>query len=62
MNLLFYKCKTLKKVEFFNVVTSQVTQMAAMFQLCIELEYLDLSNFDTSKVNDFELCLMNVIN
>ena len=28
--------------------------MQAMFQLCKELEYLDLSNFDTSNVNDME--------
>ena len=28
--------------------------MKAMFQECNELEYLDLSNFDTSKVNDME--------
>ena len=26
--------------------------MSGMFQECNELEYLDLSNFDTSKVND----------
>ena len=26
--------------------------MNAMFQLCNKLEYLDLSNFNTSKVND----------
>ena len=26
--------------------------MKAMFQLCNELEYLDLSNFNTSNVND----------
>ena len=54
MNYLFNKCKTLKKVEFFNIDTSQVIQMVAMFQLCTELEYLDLSSFDTSKVNDFQ--------
>ena len=32
--------------------------MKAMFQECNELEYLDLSNFDTSKVNDME-CMFN---
>ena len=39
MNYLFNKCKTLKRVEFFNFDTSQATQMAAMFQECNELEY-----------------------
>ena len=28
--------------------------MTGMFQLCTELEYLDLSSFDTSNVNHFE--------
>ena len=29
-----------------------VTNMTGMFQECKELEYLDLSNFDTSNVTD----------
>ena len=28
--------------------------MRAMFQLCTKLEYLDLSNFNTSNVTDIE--------
>ena len=33
--------------------------MNTMFQLCKELEYLDLSNFDTSKVTDMSWMFNN---
>ena len=40
----------IKEAYFINVETNQVTNMRAMFQLCEELEYLDLSSFDTFNV------------
>ena len=42
-----HKLKEIKGINNFN--TSQVTNMKSMFNQCNELEYLDLSNFDTSK-------------
>jgi surface protein len=45
-----YKLKEIKGIENFN--TNQVTNMETMLQNCTELEYLDLSNFNTSKDND----------
>ena len=61
MRLMFNECYKLKKIKGINKFnTIQVTNMIAIFQECKELEYLDLSNFDTSKVNDmgrmFNLC------
>ena len=50
---MFNKCNKLKKIEGINkFITNKVTNMSAMFQSCCELEYLDLSNFDTSNVID----------
>ena len=46
------KLKSIKGINKFN--TSEVTTMKAMFQFCNELEELNLSNFDTSKVKDIE--------
>ena len=45
MSYLFDKCSSLKKVKFF------FTRIGAMFQLCEELEYIDLSCYNTSNVN-----------
>jgi len=53
MAFMFNNCHKLKEIEGINKFnTNQVTNMRAIFQGCKELEYLDLSNFDTSKVND----------
>jgi len=55
-----HKLRVIKGINKFN--TNQVTNMKAMFQAYFELEYLDLSNFNTSKVNNMELCFLIVIN
>ena len=52
ISYLFYKCSTLKEVEFINFETTQVTKMRAMFVDCNGLECLDLTCFDVSKVTD----------
>ena len=41
-------------LEYYNFKTNNVTKIRAMFQLCSELEYLDLSNFDIPNVLDME--------
>ena len=63
MGLMFNECHKLKEIKGINNFnTSNVKNMKAMFQDCNELEYLDLSNFDTSNVTDMSFCLMNVKN
>ena len=63
MGFIFNKChklKEIKGIDKFN--TNQVTNVSTMFKGCNELEYLDLSNFDTSNVMIWDLCLISVIN
>ena len=36
--------------------------MEGMFQECVELEYLDLSDFNVSNVTNMKFYLKNVIN
>ena len=66
MSYMFNYCNKLKEIKGINkFITNKVTIMNAMFQLCISMEYLDLSSFDTSKLqipDICHLCLMNVIN
>ena len=53
MRLMFNECYKLKEIKGIDkYITSKVTNMRAMFQECNELQYLDLSNFDTSNVID----------
>ena len=53
MSYMFNKCKKLKEIKGFDKFnTYKVKGMYAMFQYCTELEYLNLSNFDTSNVNN----------
>ena len=50
---LFYNFSKLTKIENVNLLdTSNVTDMSHMFQSCIKLTNLDLSNFDTSQVTN----------
>ena len=46
------KLKALKVLNQFN--NNKVYYLEAMFQNCNELEYLDLSNFDTTNVFDMQ--------
>ena len=53
MSFMFNECKKLKEIHGINkFITNNVTTMSTMFQECSELEYLDLSNFNTSNVTD----------
>ena len=47
-----HKLKEIKGINQFN--TSKVQHMYAMFQHCKELEYLDLSSFDTYNVTKLD--------
>ena len=48
----FYSCNKLTDVDFTNLDTSAVTNMAYMFCYCSALTSLDVSSFDTSAVTD----------
>ena len=53
MCYMFNECYKLKEIKGINKFkTYNVTTMDSMFQLCKELENLDLSDFDTSNVID----------
>ena len=53
MKWMFLQCSSLKEIKGINkLITNKVIDMNGMFQSCNELEYLDLSNFNTSNVND----------
>ena len=63
MSLMFGGCYKLKEIKRINnFITSKVNNISSMFQECNELDYLDLSNFNTSNVNDMGAMLLNVIN
>ena len=51
MSLMFNGCKKLKEIKGLNTFfITNATNLGGMFQNCSELEYLDISNFDTSNV------------
>ena len=53
MGWMFNHCYKLKEIKGINKInTDKVTNMGAMFQGCKELKNLDLSNFNTSNVNN----------
>jgi len=55
MESMFRDCKNLKEIKgITNIKTSKVTDMSQMFKDCISLEYLDLSNFDTSNAENYD--------
>ena len=63
MGFMFNKCILLKEIKGINRFnTNKVNNMKAMFQECNELQYLDLSNFDTSKIIDMTECSIIVKN
>ena len=50
---MFNNCKKLKEIKGINKInTEKVYKMTAMFQNCNEMEYLDLSDFDTSNATE----------
>ena len=53
MHHMFIYCQKLKEIKRINKFnTNKVTKMRAMLNNSKELEYLDLSNFDTSNIAD----------
>ena len=48
MSGMFNQCTKLKEIKGINkFITNKVNNMECMFNLCSEIEYLDLSNFNT---------------
>ena len=55
MEVFFCKCYKLKEIKGLNKLkTNNVTNMDGMFQSLINIESLDLSNFDTSNVKSMK--------
>ena len=55
MAFLFNNCNNLKEIKGLDQFkTNKVTDIKSMFQSCYQLEYIDLSNFDTSNVENME--------
>ena len=53
MRSLFNSCSYLREIKgLIKLKTNNVSNMRCLFNLCKELQYLDLSNFDTSNVID----------
>ena len=49
---MFFKCKSLTRLDFSNFNTSNITNMRGMFYYCESLTQLDLNNFNTSHVTN----------
>ena len=59
---MFNGCNKLKDIKGLNqFITNEFIDMHGMFQQCYELEFIDLSNFNTSNVTNME-CLFNGCN
>ena len=63
MSYMFNKCYKFKKIKkgINNFNTGNVNKMYAMFQECRNLQYLDLSNFNTSNLLVWYICSINVL-
>ena len=60
MSFMFANCHKLKEIKGISkFITNKVIDMGGMFQECKELEYLDLSNFDTSNVTNMSFMFAN---
>ena len=61
MNCLFYKCKDINEIDFSHF-ESIGTEIIHMFDGCTSLTSINLSNFNTSKVTNFDYLFNNCEN
>ena len=63
MNSMFGECYNLEYIKFNNNIENKlsVNDMSYMFENCLSLKYLDLSNFDTSLVTTMAYTFWNCI-
>ena len=59
MNSMFGKLK-LSSLDLSNFKTSKVTDMGNMFDSCVNLEYINLNNFDENKLENNDLMFFGV--
>ena len=60
MKKLFKNCQKLKEIKGFDKLeVNKIVDMTSMFENCFELESLDLSNFNTSKVHSMREMFKN---
>ena len=48
LNFIFNDCSSLKQIQFINPEMERVRGMKGMFNGCKNIEFIDLSSFDTS--------------
>ena len=51
---MFFYCSSLNSIDLSNFNTTNVKNMAAMFDSCSSLKSIDLSNFNTTNVINFQ--------
>ncbi len=54
MRYMFYNCRSLRKLDTGDFLTSRVTDMSNMFSGCYELSSVDVTCFNTSNVTTME--------
>ena len=52
MDMMFFQCNSLEKLNVSSFDTSNVESMAEMFAECESLGELDVNHFDTSKIEN----------
>ena len=63
MSSMFYRCFKLKEIKGINKFnTINVSNFDYMFAECSEIEYLDLSNFNTYNLTYMPCMFSNVLN
>ena len=50
MSFMFYNYKALNKINIGNINTKNIRNMTNLFNRCLKILYLDLTNFYTNKV------------
>ena len=58
---MFQDCNELENLDLSNFVTSNVTDMRAMFHNCYKLSYLNLDNFTVNYKCLFEYIFLNTL-
>ena len=59
MRYMFHNCRSLKKLDTGDFLTSQVTDMSNMFSGCHKLSSVDVTCFNTSNITTMEAMFMD---
>ena len=61
MSYMFFHCQNIARINFGNINTEKVENMAYLFDECNLLTSLDLSSFKSSNVLNMQICLKIVV-